>query len=238
MADDDGNKTYFKAESMFKDPNNGRLMLGKVRTDENHVGCKVTEHFRFLDLPSEIRNMIYRRSLGEFKPWKLSSKSFDGSHLQPSLTRVNKKVRAEALHIYYGEDTLCIQITDEENRAVERNSGVTFREAYQAERKAFQRFHRVFDALSAGGTWPPGTSSLGLLKRLDVVYYYYYHSSIGWPGDCFLPIAISDADVFEITFSLDSSRDKHDDEDVKIIEYQDWGVPCVGEGKVGNTSTD
>lgn len=49
----------------------------------------------FLDLPAELRNIIYKNSLIEGKPIVLRA-------CEPSLLAANKQVRNEALAIYYG----------------------------------------------------------------------------------------------------------------------------------------
>ncbi|KUI63013.1 hypothetical protein VP1G_10131 [Cytospora mali] len=88
-----------------------------LKTDDIHVSCKVRirlymlsyetsyrlftpihqKPFRFLNLPPELRNYIYRLAL-------VQPATTDLAAPQPALTRVNKQVRAEALSIYYAEN--------------------------------------------------------------------------------------------------------------------------------------
>lgn len=59
----------------------------------------------FLDLPAEIRNKIYRRSLVK-KRWPDRIKGL----IQPPLTLVNRQIRSEALPVYYGSNRFSLTI--------------------------------------------------------------------------------------------------------------------------------
>lgn len=66
--------------------------------------------FRFLFLPDEVRNMIYRDLVGpKFHDDKIISLSIFKS--QPAITRVNKQIRAESLSIYYAENKFWMAVS-------------------------------------------------------------------------------------------------------------------------------
>lgn len=180
--------------------------------------------------------MIYRKSLGKPQTWKLSSKSFEGSHLLPALTRVNKQVRAEALAVYYGENTLRIQITDKVDKPVSLHPT---RAVAEAETEACLKFYRVLDRAFARGTGTPGLSIMSFLQRLDVVFYHQWDPYLQgfFVGRQQRFEVIRRADYLQMTFSLRQGADKHDDESTLIYEDRS-GNKEGGDGKVGNASTD
>ena len=58
---------------------------------------------RFLDLPAEIRNIIYELHFHDFDP-------FRGQHAQPPLTLASKQLRSEALPLFTTAQHLnCLQ---------------------------------------------------------------------------------------------------------------------------------
>jgi hypothetical protein len=81
-----------------------RLARALEKADDNAM-------FRFLDLPAEIRNMIYEL-------YFLELPNLSGSHIQPPLTLASRLLRTEALPLFYGCATFVFTIlsdTDVEN---------------------------------------------------------------------------------------------------------------------------
>lgn len=63
---------------------------------------------RFLDLPAELRNDIYRHAILKDKKILVTTSGID----EPSLLRACKQIRDEALPIYYAENRFTLQIID------------------------------------------------------------------------------------------------------------------------------
>lgn len=83
-----------------------RLARALEKADDNAT-------FRFLDLPAEIRNMIY-------EVYFLDLPDLSSAHVQPPLTLVSRVLRTEALPVFYGSATFIFTIlsdTDVENCA-------------------------------------------------------------------------------------------------------------------------
>ena len=74
--------------------------------------CKLersNEAFRFLDLPGEIRNQIYKHTVG--LPKTIVIGDFRMPHEAfPEITLVSKRVRAEALAILFNGVTVCVPL--------------------------------------------------------------------------------------------------------------------------------
>ncbi|KUI72139.1 hypothetical protein VM1G_07430 [Cytospora mali] len=148
---------------------------------------KVSHPFRLLDLPGEIRNMIYREALGEPPPWSVGSKSFEFDHVQPPLARVNRQVRVESLAVYYGENTLCVQVRsmEDHSRTISKITQVESDEESDEElmfgkendEEQLSRFRRMFANLLAGVAEPSGVNGLQFMKKLDVVCFCHLKGS-------------------------------------------------------------
>lgn len=73
-----------------------RLARALEKADDNAT-------FRFLDLPAEIRNMIYEL-------YFLDLPDLTSSHIQPPLTLASSVLRIEALSLFYGSSTCVFTI--------------------------------------------------------------------------------------------------------------------------------
>lgn len=77
-------------------------------------------HFRFMDLPAELRNSIYELALVDrtneapISIIKRHGRSQDGSHGPRALLEVSQQVRKETLPIYYGGNSFSIHTTEED----------------------------------------------------------------------------------------------------------------------------
>lgn len=100
-----------------------------------------------IPLPPEIRNKIYRLVL--------IYRSRKRTLVQPSLTRVSKETRREALPIYYGENSFILAIPPP--RRGDRSQD------------HYYRLIKMFRVFAAGGTGTPGTSWLRFLRTVVVV---------------------------------------------------------------------
>ncbi|EME85004.1 uncharacterized protein MYCFIDRAFT_83051 [Pseudocercospora fijiensis CIRAD86] len=67
-------------------------------TSTNHP--RPNESFRFLDLPGELRNLIYRMALVTDTPTIITSSGYS----RPALISVNKEIREETAGIFYFEN--------------------------------------------------------------------------------------------------------------------------------------
>jgi hypothetical protein len=76
----------------------GRLTRALEKADDNAT-------FRLLDLPPEIRNLIYELHFSDFD-------EISTSYAQPPLTLASKQLRAEALPLFYGCATFVCGIDD------------------------------------------------------------------------------------------------------------------------------
>lgn len=121
-----------------------------------------TKTFRFLALPPEIRNMIYREALIPRSPKGIQKDVRALAH--PPLARVSKQLRAESLPILYGDNSFSIRI------------GALSDERFQLQQcrrrvdAAYKRYIAMFEAFSASGDGAPGTSCVHHIKRVSITY--------------------------------------------------------------------
>ncbi|KAK3080483.1 hypothetical protein LTS18_000937 [Coniosporium uncinatum] len=95
-----------------------------------------SQPFRFLDLPAELRNKIYKLAVTTREP-NSHRTAFLAQHAhQPAITKASRQIRAESLPLYYSENTIEVDLTDEweiddsddeQDEADEKRSVVWFR---------------------------------------------------------------------------------------------------------------
>lgn len=131
-----------------------------------------TQPFRFLALPAEIRNMIYREALIPRTPEGI--KKDVRTLAQPPLARVSRQLRAESVPIFYGENLFSINI-----EALSVGFHVQqYRRAVEARRQveaAYKRYVAMFEAFSAWGSGAPGTSYISHIKRISITYHQHLY---------------------------------------------------------------
>lgn len=126
-----------------------------------HAPCN-QKAFKFLALPAEIRNIIYREALSPTMPSGLKQVVLTLAH--PPLARVNKQLRDESLPIFYGENNFYINI---KARSTQRPLGQRFCRGLGF---PFERYVAMFEAFSAWGSGGPGTSCIRHVKSIRIHY--------------------------------------------------------------------
>lgn len=131
--------------------------------------CLLTHHtqkaFRFLALPAEIRDIIYREALVPRTPKGIKEPVCTLAH--PPLARVSKQLRAESLPVFYGENQFFINID------ALHTQQVFLKDRRREVDAAYQRYVATFEAFSAWGSGAPGTSCIRHIKDISVIYRQY-----------------------------------------------------------------
>lgn len=102
----------------------------------------------FLSLPAEIRNTIYH----ELLTWHHSEHGDNRLLEQPAITRVNRKLRAEALPLYYA-------------------TSIVLRVKAESPQGWIQTIQRVGDAFTGGPVASPGSSTMRLLGGIHLDFF-------------------------------------------------------------------